>query len=120
MPVPWPEIIKDYKSGMGGVDLLNQKTAAYKLDCKSSGGRYYLRLFFDLMDIFVVHSHAIYKALYPKGLELLDFKIVLTKLLIGTYNSHSRNTPVSRVSQRSSSSQCSNTPPSSSNNRRRM
>ena len=45
--VPCPEIIKDYS--------LDQKTAAYKLDRKSSGGRFYLRLFFDLTDIFVVH-----------------------------------------------------------------
>ena len=56
IPVSCPEIIKDYNSGMGGVDLLDQKTAAYKLDCKFSGGRSYLRSFFDLMDISVVNS----------------------------------------------------------------
>ena len=79
---------------------LQLRYAAYKLDRKSSGGRYYLRLFFDLMDISVVNSHAIYKVLYPKGMELLDFKIVLTKSLSGTYNSRNRNTPVSHVSRR--------------------
>ena len=72
---------------MGVVDLLGQKTAAYKLDSKSSGGRYYLRLFFDLMDILVVNSHIIYRKLNPKGMELLDFKVVLAKSLVGTYNS---------------------------------
>ena len=100
IPAPCPEIIKDYNSGMGGVDLLDQKTSAFKLDPKSSGGRYYLRIFFDLMDICVANSHAIYKVLYPKGMELLDFKIVLVKSLIGTYNSRSRNTPVSHLSCR--------------------
>ena len=84
---------------MGGVDLLDQKTAAYKLDCKSSGGCYYLRLFVDLMDISVVNLHVIYKVLYPKGMELLDFKIILAKSLIGTYNSRCQNTPVSHVSR---------------------
>ena len=69
IPVPYPEIIKDCNSGVNGVDLLDQKTAAYSLDCKASGGSYYLRLFFDLMDISVVNSHAIYKVLYPKGRE---------------------------------------------------
>ena len=99
IPVGCPEIIKDYNSGMGGADLLNQKTAAYKLDCNSSGGRYYLRLFFDLMDISVVNLYMIYKELNPKGMELLDFKIVLAKSLGGTYNSRSRNTPASHVSR---------------------
>ena len=36
---------------------------------------------------------------YPKEMELLDFKIVLAKSLIGTYNSCSRNTSVSHVSR---------------------
>ena len=84
---------------MDGVDLLDQKTAAYKLHRKSSSGRYYLRLFFDSMDISVVNSHIIYKKLNPKGMELLDFKIVLAKSLVGTYNSRSRNTPASHVSR---------------------
>ena len=89
IPVPCPEIIKDYNFGMGGIDLLDQKATAYKLDRNSSGGHYYLRLFFDLMDISVVNSHTIYKKLNPKGIQLLDFKIVLTKSLVGTYNSRS-------------------------------
>ena len=33
-------------------------------------------------------------------MELLDFKIVLAKSLIGTYNSRTQNTPVSHVSRR--------------------
>ena len=80
---------------MGGVDLLNQKAAAYKLDHKSSGRGYYLRLSFDPMDI----SHAIYKVLYAKGMEVLDFKIIQSKSFIGTYNSRSRNTTLSHVSR---------------------
>ena len=72
---------------MGGVDFFNQQTAAYKLDRKSSVGRYFLRLFFDLIDSSVVNSHAIYKVLSPKEIELLDLKIAVAKLLIGTYDS---------------------------------
>ena len=49
------------------------------------------------MDMSVVNFHAI---LYSKGMELLDFKIVLAKSLIGTYNSYSRNAPVRHVSRR--------------------
>ena len=90
-----PRDYQRYNSGMGGVDFFNQQTAAYKLDRKSSVGRYFLRLFFDLIDSSVVNSHAIWKVLSPKEIELLDFKIVLAKLLIGTYDSW--NTLVSHV-----------------------
>ena len=69
IPVPCPSIVKEYNDGMGSVDLLDQRTAAYKLDRQSSSGRYYLRLFFDLMDIAVVNSHVVYKTLYPKGID---------------------------------------------------
>ena len=61
----------------GWVDLLVRKTAACKMDHKSSGRRYYLRLLFDLMNISVVDSHAIYKVFYQKRMESLDFKSVL-------------------------------------------
>ena len=110
IPVPCPEIIKDYNSGMGGVDLLDQKTAAHKLDRKSSDGRYYLRLFFDLMDISVANLHIIYKELNNKGMELLDFKIVLAKSLVGKYNSCSRNTPC--ILSRTIASKCTSSSPS--------
>ena len=68
-PIPCPKMVKEYNNNMGGVDLMDQKTAAYKLDRKASSGRYYLRLFFDLMDIACVNAHAVYKALDgPAGL----------------------------------------------------
>ena len=56
IPVPCPLIVKEYNNGMSGVDLLEQRTAAYKLDRKSSNGPNYLRLFFKLMDNAVVNS----------------------------------------------------------------
>ena len=85
---------------MGGVDIFDQKTAAYKLDCKSSGGCYYLRSVFNLMDISVVNLHAICIVLYPNGIELLHLKIYLAKLLICTCNGRSQNTSVSHMSRR--------------------
>ena len=54
----------------------------------------------DYFLISVVNLHVIYKVLHPKGIELLDFKIVLATSLIGTYNNSSRNTPVRYVSRR--------------------
>ena len=96
--VPCPKMVKDYNSNMGGVDLLDQKTAVYRLDRKSSGGRYYLRLFFDLMDMCMVNSHIVYKECYLTGMELLDFKVLVAKSLIGSYNSCQRIAPPTRVS----------------------
>ena len=52
------------------------------------------------MDISAVNAHAIYKGLYPKGTDLVDFKLVLAKSLISTHNSRSRNTLVRHVSRR--------------------
>ena len=85
---------------MGGVDLMDQRTAAYKLDRKASSGRYYLRLFFDLMDMACVNAHAVYKALDDKGMDLLDYKIVVSKSMIGNYNSQSRNVTANQMGRR--------------------
>ena len=48
--LPCPKVVKLYNSGMGVVDLMDQRTAAYCLERKSSV-RFYLRVFFVLMDI---------------------------------------------------------------------
>ena len=79
--VPGRKAVKLYDSGMGGVDLMDQRTAAYCLDRKSSV-RFYLRIFFDLMDIAYVNSYLIYNKKHPNKLSLLDYRIVVAKNLI--------------------------------------
>ena len=81
---------------MGGVDLPDQEQQLTNWTASHLVGT--IRLFFGLIDISLVNSHTIYKVLYPQGMELLDFKIILAKLWIGACNSRSRNTPVSHVS----------------------
>ena len=56
--VPCPKVVKLYNSDMAGVDLMDQRTAAYRLDRKSSV-RFHLRILFDLMDIVCVNSYLI-------------------------------------------------------------
>ena len=56
--VPCPDVIKMYKQGMGGVDLIDQRTAVYHLDRKSRV-RFYLRIFFDLMDVACTNSFVV-------------------------------------------------------------
>ena len=94
-------MVKDYNNNMGGVDLMDQRTAAYKLDRKAFSGRYYLRLFFDLMEVACVNAHLVYKSLELRGMELLDYKIVVSKHHIGNYNCRARNATSSQLSKRS-------------------
>ena len=86
-----------YNSGMGGVDLMNQCFVAYRLDRKSSV-RFYLRIFFKLMDIACVNGCPIYHMKHPNKLSLLDYKIVVAKHLIQYHQK--KTVPMSRPSKR--------------------
>ena len=97
--VPCPKFVKLCNSGMGGLDLLDQSTAAYRLDRKSSI-RFYLSIFFDLMDIACVNSYLIYNMKHPNKLSLLNYKIVATKNLIQYHQSRKSAVPMSRPSKR--------------------
>ena len=76
--VPCLMVVKIYNSDMGGVGLMNQGIGAYRLDRKSSV-RFYLRIFFGLMDIACVNSS---NKKHPKKLFLLDYKTFFAKNLI--------------------------------------
>ena len=97
-PVPCPNIIKMYNNGMGGVDLMDQKTAAYRLDRKSKF-RFYLRIFFDLLDVALFNSHIVYSKL-GNELSLLNYKVVVANSLIGRYSNRQRAFPMTRPSKR--------------------
>ena len=57
--VSCPDVIKLYNKGIDGVDLVDQRTAAYHLDRKSSI-RFYLRIFYDLINIACANSYTAY------------------------------------------------------------
>ena len=67
--VPCPKVVKLYNSGMGEIDLMDQRTAAYRLDRKSSV-RFYLRILFDLMGIACVNYYLIYNMKHPNKLTI--------------------------------------------------
>ena len=60
---------------------MDQRTAAYCLD-RNSSVRFYLRIFFDLMDIPCVNSYLIYNMRHPNKLSFLDYEIAVAKNLI--------------------------------------
>ena len=55
---------------MDGVDVIDQKTAACRLDCKSKF-RFYLSMFFHLIDIAIKNSHLVYTKL-GNSISLFD------------------------------------------------
>ena len=87
--ISYPILVKKYNQSMGGVDLCNQYTAAYHLD-RRSNFRFYLSIFFDLMDVVMVDSFIIHDKLHPNALSFLDFKLVVSENLIGPFTTWTR------------------------------
>ena len=83
---------------MGGVDHMDQRTAAYCLDRKSSV-KFYLLIFFDLMDIACVKSYLIYNRKHPNKLSLLDYKTVVAKNIIQYHECRKGAVPMWRPSK---------------------
>ena len=65
---------------MGGVDIVDQKTTSFRLDCKSKY-HFYVRVFFDLVDVALVNIYKVYTKL-DNHMPLLNFKAIVTKGLI--------------------------------------
>ena len=78
---------------------MDQRTAAYRLDRKSSI-IFYLHIFFDLMGIAFANSYLIYNMKHPNKLSLFNYKIVGAKNLIQYHQDRKRAVPISRPSKR--------------------
>ena len=73
-----PNIIKLYNKGVSGVHIMGQETATYRLNRKSKH-RFYLKMFFDLIEVALANSNIVYKKLV-NDISLLNFKIVVGKV----------------------------------------
>ena len=89
LKLPCPVIIKEYNLHMNGVNLHDQLKTCYEVDRKAKF-RYYLRIFFDLMDSVVVNAHIIYKKEVNARMNLLDFKVSLSEALVNGFSSRKR------------------------------
>ena len=86
---------------MGGVDLADQMKVSYQLDRRSKY-RFYLRVFFDFLDLGVVNSNIIYNKMDSAvPMSAMDFRFSLSRSLIGKFSNRKRAVPTSRPSKRS-------------------
>ena len=73
IPIPQPKVLKNYNSGMGGVDLHDQMLGAYEVAIR--GKKWYWCLITRMLDMAVVNSHILHKTATPGDqLTLLDFR----------------------------------------------
>ena len=85
---------------MGGVDITDQRAAAYHLDRKSTI-RFYSRIFFvDLMDVACANSYILYNMMHRNDFTLLAFKIIVSTYLIGRYTRRSRAPPDGKIASK--------------------
>jgi hypothetical protein len=95
-----PMMIKKYNQFMGGVDLMDQLKGTYGYDRKSPT-KFYLRVFFDVLDISLNNAYCIYKELLEKNepatkpMTRLDYRRVIARTLIGKYSNRERTASTS-------------------------
>ena len=75
------EMFKIYNKGAGDVDLIGQSALAYHQDQKLTI-RFYLLIFFNLLDVACAYSYIAYNMMHPNDFSLLDFKTIVSTYLI--------------------------------------
>ena len=84
--VSCPAVIREYNTYMGGVDLCDQMKVSYEVDRRSKV-RFYLRVFFDFLDISVVNWKTVYgKIQSTAAMSSMDFRFSLARSMIGTFS----------------------------------
>ncbi|XP_064469969.1 piggyBac transposable element-derived protein 4-like [Ornithodoros turicata] len=91
-----PLVVSEYNKGMGGVDLMDQKKVTYEVD-RRSRIKYYLRVFFDLLDIGVNTGYIVYCKIQSENPSLppltsLEFRQAVALSLIGNFYGRHRST----------------------------
>ncbi|CAK1590101.1 unnamed protein product [Parnassius mnemosyne] len=94
-----PKIVKDYNVHMRGVDLMDSFLGRYKIRIKSR--KWYIRLFYHMVDMAVINSWILYKKKYP-NLTLGDYRSELAETLCSykKYDTNKRGRPSSNNVER--------------------
>ncbi|GFS46856.1 chimeric ERCC6-PGBD3 protein [Trichonephila inaurata madagascariensis] len=96
--VTCPEVVICYNKHRGGVDLMNQRKACYEVNRKVKI-KYYLRLFFYLLDIALNNAYVVYVKLHEAQrmegplLSSLEYRQHIARGLINNYTCRQRPRP---------------------------
>ena len=83
-------MIKDYNQFMGGVDVMDQKLSSYGLD-RRARVKFYLRPFFDLLNISMTNSFIVWMKLNPTSkMTSLEFRRSVTRQMILSHTGRER------------------------------
>ena len=88
--VPCPDVIKMYNQGIGGIDLVDQRTSACNLDRRSS-------IRFYLMDAACVNTFIVCNMMHQNDLNLFEYKTIVSTNLVGWYTSRRRAPPEQKL-----------------------
>nr|CAH7726963.1 unnamed protein product [Callosobruchus chinensis] len=83
--VECPQTILKYNEYMGGVDLLDSMLGYYRIKIRSK--KWYLRIFFHLLDMCVVNSWLLWRKQSDIYMPLADFKVAIADALCNTRKS---------------------------------
>lgn len=110
VPIPCPQVVKEYNKGMGGVDLADMIIALYRITVKTR--RWYIKVFWHCIDICKVNAWILYrhhcaeqgiskknqKSLLKFVLELADMLISVNKAAPSDHNLGKAGRPPKRKS----------------------
>lgn len=86
-----PAMVRLYNLYMGGVDLADQLKECYEIDHRSRY-KYYLRLFFDMIDMAVCNAYIVYKEHNPGSkLSSKEFRQCIVRNLVAGFSTRLRS-----------------------------
>lgn len=86
-----PSVVLIYNVHMGGVDLLDSMLGYYRITIRSK--KWYLRLFFHMLDLTVVNAWLLFRRKKQAKLPLLEFKAAVSEGLCRAGKSCERKRP---------------------------
>ena len=86
-----PVMVKMYNFYMGGVDLADQLKECYEIDYRTKY-KYYLRIFFNIIDTAVCNSFVVFKDIYSEtNTTSKEFRQTIVRQLMSGFTSRSRS-----------------------------